>query len=65
MQLGFAGFGLASLPLGVLAEQIGLRPTLMIMGAMTAVSVLGFGLFGRTAVSKRISDDADLQEVIA
>ena len=65
MQLGFAGFGLASLPLGVLAEQIGLRPTLMIMGAMTAVSVLGFGLFGRAAVSKRISDDADLQEVIA
>lgn len=64
MQLGFAGFGLASLPLGVLAEQIGLRPTLMIMGAMTAASVLCFAIFGRGAVSQRISDEADLHEAV-
>lgn len=62
MQLGFAGFGLASLPLGVLAEQIGLRPTLMIMGAMTAASVLCFALLGRGAVVQRLSDDAELEE---
>lgn len=50
MQLGFAGFGLASLPLGITAELIGLRPTLAIMGAITALAVCIFALFGRQAV---------------
>ena len=44
MQLGFAGFGMASLPLGVLAQQIGLRPTLAIMGAITATATLIFSV---------------------
>lgn len=44
MQLGFAGFGLAALPLGVLAEQIGLRPALVIMGSIAAVSVFAYGV---------------------
>ncbi len=39
MQLGFAGFGMSALPLGVLAEWIGLRPTLVIMGAVAAAAV--------------------------
>ena len=41
MLLGFGASGIAAAPLGVLADQIGLRPTLAIMGAtiITAVSV--------------------------
>ena len=34
MQLSFAGFGIAALPLGLLAELIGLRPTLLVMGSV-------------------------------
>jgi len=43
MQLGFAGFGMTALPLGVLAEQIGLRPTLVIMGSVATIAVLAYG----------------------
>lgn len=43
MQLGFAGFGMTALPLGVLAEQIGLRSTLVLMGAIAGIAVLGYG----------------------
>lgn len=43
MQLGFAGFGMTALPLGVLAERVGLRPTLVIMGAIASIAVLGYG----------------------
>lgn len=56
MQLGFAGFGLASLPLGILAEQFGLRPTLVLMGAVTAIAVTVFSLVGRRAVSERLEE---------
>lgn len=44
MQLGFAGFGMTALPLGVLAEQIGLRPTLVLMGAVALIAVLSYGV---------------------
>ncbi|MEM7340232.1 MAG: MFS transporter [Actinomycetota bacterium] len=40
LQLGFSLFGLASLPLGILADAIGLRPTLVAMGATTLVLVV-------------------------
>jgi MFS family permease len=36
MQLSFGGFGLAAAPLGFLAEEIGLRSTIVIMGAVAA-----------------------------
>ena len=43
MQLSFAGFGIASAPLGILAEAIGLRQTFMVMGAVAlAASVFYF-----------------------
>jgi len=45
MQLSFAGFGIAALPLGVLAEWIGLRPTIMVMGAIATLSVVLYGVF--------------------
>lgn len=57
MQLGFAGFGLTALPLGVLAEQIGLRPTLATMGAIAAVAV---SLYGLTA--SPLVDDPQLSD---
>jgi len=47
MQLGFAGFGMTALPLGVLAEWIGLRPTLVIMGVVAVASVAGYGVVSR------------------
>ncbi len=53
MQLSFAGFGLSALPLGVLAELIGLRSTLVIMGSVAAVAVVTYGI-----TSKPIVDDS-------
>jgi len=44
MQLSFAGFGIAAAPIGALAEAIGLRPTLGIMGAVAASATLVFQL---------------------
>ena len=45
MQLSFAGFGIAAAPLGLLAEVIGLRPAIVIMGLITVVAV-AFYTFG-------------------
>lgn len=45
MQLSFAGFGIAALPLGGLAELIGLRPTIMIMGIVATASVTMYSVF--------------------
>ena len=39
LQLGFSAFGLAGLPLGVVADAIGLRPTLVGMGLVAAGTV--------------------------
>lgn len=39
LQLGFSGFGLAGLPLGLTADAVGLRPTMVAMGAICAVTV--------------------------
>ena len=57
MQLGFAGFGLTALPLGVLAEQIGLRPTLVFLGTIAALAVLAYGM-----TSHPIADGPNLTE---
>jgi len=45
--LGFSAFGLASLPLGILADAIGLRATLVGMGALTLAFVVGGELLWR------------------
>lgn len=49
MQLSFAGFGIAAAPLGLLAEAVGLRPALVLMGAVAVASVAALGLFERRA----------------
>ena len=42
MMLSFSGFGMAALPLGVLADAIGLRETFAVMGAVTVLTMLGY-----------------------
>jgi predicted MFS family arabinose efflux permease len=44
MQLSFAGFGLAAAPLGLLAEAIGLRSAIVIMGAVAAAATVAYAL---------------------
>jgi MFS family permease len=48
MMLSFSGFGMAALPLGALADRIGLRQTLAIMGVTVVAAMLVF-----LAVSRR------------
>ena len=42
LQLGFSGFGLAALPLGALADAIGLRELLIGMGVVVLVATIAF-----------------------
>jgi len=49
MQLAFAGFGIVAAPLGLLAEAIGLRPTIAIMGAIAAAATLVFAILEHRA----------------
>jgi predicted MFS family arabinose efflux permease len=62
MMLSFAGFGIAAQPLGTLAERIGLRPTLVIMGAVTTaaglVFVAGSRILDRAEARASTSDPA-------
>ncbi len=37
LMLGFSGFGFAALPLGIVADAVGLRPTLTVMGIAVAI----------------------------
>lgn len=53
MMLSFAGFGIAARPLGGLAEAIGLRSTLVIMGSATTAAGLAF------VVGSRMLDRGD------
>lgn len=51
MQLSFAGFGIAAAPIGAIAEAIGLRRALILMGAITALST-----FAYLILERRVSD---------
>ncbi|MEO8541397.1 MAG: MFS transporter [bacterium] len=46
--LSWSLFGLFALPIGLLADQIGIRETLVLMGVVVMVSVMILQLFGRT-----------------
>jgi MFS family permease len=46
LQIGFSAFGIAALPLGMLADEIGLRPTLVGMGVATALIVVTAAVLG-------------------
>ena len=49
IMLGFSGFGIVALPLGMLADAIGLRSTLVMMGAVVLVMSTVFARRSRTA----------------
>ena len=53
LMLSFAGFGIAARPLGALAEVIGLRPTMVLMGSVTTLAAVAF------VVGSRLLDLAD------
>lgn len=42
MMLSFSGFGMAALPLGALADRIGLRPTFVIMGSVAVAAMFAY-----------------------
>jgi predicted MFS family arabinose efflux permease len=54
MMLSFSGFGMAALPLGRLADAIGLRPTLALMGGLTLLCMVGYWLVRRPGVRRRV-----------
>jgi MFS family permease len=62
MMLSFAGFGIAAAPLGLLAEAIGLRSAIAMMGAITFVTVVGYALLERT-VQVEIEHGIPLAEI--
>ena len=57
MMLSFSGFGMAALPLGVLADAIGLRETLAAMGAVVVLA-MGTYLFAAERHRQRVGDAA-------
>lgn len=57
MMLSFSGFGMAALPLGVLADAIGLRPTIAMMGAVVVLAMGGY-LFVAERHRQRVGDAA-------
>ncbi|MGE5212039.1 MAG: MFS transporter [Acidobacteriota bacterium] len=48
MMLSFAGFGIAAAPLGLVAEAIGLRSAIVLMGAVTLAAICGYALTERS-----------------
>ena len=48
MMLSFSGFGMAALPLGKLADSVGLRQTLAVMGGLVIVCMIAYLLVRRT-----------------
>jgi len=55
--LSWSLFGLFALPIGIVADHIGIRETLMLMGAVVIASVVLLQLLGR---SERVAEDRRL-----
>lgn len=60
MQLSFAGFGIAAAPIGALAEAIGLRSALVVMGGVALLATLVFA-----ALERRAGDSMSLRPIAA
>jgi hypothetical protein len=63
MMLSFAGFGIAAAPLGLVAEAIGLRSAIVLMGAVTLAAICGYALVERS-VQAEIERGAHLTESV-
>jgi MFS family permease len=48
IMLSFAGFGIAAAPLGLLAEGIGLRPAIVVMGVIALVALVWYAVAERS-----------------
>jgi MFS family permease len=59
MQLSFAGFGMAAAPLGFLAERIGLRQVIVLMGSVAITSVLLYLFFEGGLTNPRLEREQD------
>ncbi len=55
LMLSFAGFGIAALPLGLLAEVIGLRPAIVLMGAVAVLAGAAYFVLERRAVQPGVA----------
>ena len=55
--LAFSGFGMAALPLGVLADAIGLRQTMLIMG-LAVLAAMAIFLTASRRSRERLRADA-------
>lgn len=44
MMLSFSGFGMAALPLGVIADRVGLRPTMVAMGLIATAAIVVYSI---------------------
>jgi hypothetical protein len=64
MMLSFAGFGIAAAPLGLLAEVIGLRTAIVVMGSVTLATAIGYAVLERD-VQAEIERGIPLDEVAA
>ena len=58
LMLSFAGFGIAALPLGLLAEVIGLRLAIVLMGVVATFACAVYALPERAAVDSVVADVA-------
>lgn len=59
MMLSFAGFGIAAGPLGLLAELIGLRWAIALMGGAATAAMLVYGVIERNRLDDLAAADAD------
>lgn len=64
VMLGYSGFGLAALPLGVLADAVGLRATLAAMGSVVLVASAGFAIGHRLVITRELVGTAPETEII-
>jgi NADH:ubiquinone oxidoreductase subunit 6 (subunit J) len=60
LQLSFAGFGIAALPLGLLAEAVGRRQTIALMGAIATAAVLVYATVERASQTEIESAEPEL-----
>jgi MFS family permease len=61
LMLGFGGYGLATLPIGMLADAIGTAPVLILMGASTAAIVVTYWFFSGAAARLRANPASTAQ----
>lgn len=57
VMLGFSGYGIAALPLGILADAIGMRGTFMVMGAIVVAMASLFGTRHRRHRNRELTLD--------